>query len=109
MHWTAARIAEFAAQRFGGGSWQAASGDRLVEVPTLLLSSEQSRRWLGWRPRLSTELAVHWAVDGYRALLRDRDTGWLVEQIRAYEGDDRVPLATRIGPAPRPERMHAYA
>ena len=36
----------------------------------LLLSSEQARRWLGWRPRLATEQSVIWAVDGYRALLR---------------------------------------
>ena len=42
--WTAARIAEVAAARFGDGTWRAAAGDAAVEVPSLLLSSDQARR-----------------------------------------------------------------
>ena len=83
--WTAARIAAVAAERFGGGGWHRAASDLAPEVPTLLLCSERARHRLGWRPRLSTEEAVAWAVDGYRALLRGRSTGWLIDQIRAYE------------------------
>jgi CDP-glucose 4,6-dehydratase len=48
--WTARRVAEVAAERFGGGCWRAGGTELAVEVPTLLLSSEQARRWLGWRP-----------------------------------------------------------
>jgi CDP-glucose 4,6-dehydratase len=83
--WTTARVAEAVADRFGRGEWRAAASDVSVEVPTLLLSSEQAQRWLPWRPRLSTEEAVAWAVDGYRQLLRERGTGWLVDQIHRFE------------------------
>ena len=107
--WTAARIAAVAVERFGGGSWQPAAAELAVEVPTLLLSSEQARRWLGWRTRLATEQAVEWAIDGYRALLRERDTEWLIRQIRAYAGLDRVPKAPEPAASLRPERRHAYA
>jgi len=109
VSWTAARIAEVAAQRFGSGTWRVAARDLAVEVPTLLLSSEQARRWLGWRPRLATEQAVHWAVDGYRALLRERDAGWLVEQIRAYGALDQAPRPAEFVPWPRTKRLQAYA
>lgn len=105
--WTARQIAEAAAERFGGGRWRVGERDLAVEVPTLLLSSEQARRWLGWRPRLATEEAVHWAVDGYRALLRERDATWLLDQIRTYGALDRVPR--RAESQPRRERLHAYA
>ena len=107
--WTAGRIAELAALRFGGGRWRAGEDELGIEVPTLLLSSEQARRWLGWRPRLGTEAAVHWAVDGYRALLREHDADWLVEQIRAYAALDRVPRPSERALSGRDERLHAYA
>jgi CDP-glucose 4,6-dehydratase len=107
--WTAARIADVAAERFGGGSWRSAASDLAVEVPTLLLSSEQARRWLGWRTRLTTEQAVGWAIDGYRALLREHDTSWLTDQIRSFAATDRVPRPVVLAPPARPERLHAYA
>jgi CDP-glucose 4,6-dehydratase len=107
--WTAARIAEVAAARFGAGSWRAAPRELAIEVPTLLLSSEQAKRWLGWRPRLATQEAVEWAIDGYRRLLCAGDAGWLVEQIGAYAADDRVPRPAGALALPRPERRHAYA
>jgi CDP-glucose 4,6-dehydratase len=107
--WTARRVAEVAAERFGGGCWRAGGTELAVEVPTLLLSSEQARRWLGWRPRLSTEQAVNWAVDGYRALLRDRDAGWMVDQIHAYADLDRVPRAAERAQPSQGERLHACA
>ena len=103
------RLGEVAAQRFGSGTWRVAARDLAVEVPTLLLSSEQARRWLGWRPRLATEQAVHWAVDGYRALLRERDAGWLVEQIQAYDALDQGPRPAEFVPWPRIKRLQAYA
>ena len=107
--WTAAEIADVAAERFGGGRWRAAACPPAIEVPTLLLNAEQARRWLGWRPRLSTRQAVEWAVDGYRALLREGDTAWLGAQIRAYETADRVPRLPADAPPARAERRHAFA
>ena len=104
--WTAARIAELTAQRFGGGTWRAAASDLTTEVPSLQLSSEHARRWLGWRPRLTIEQAVIWAIDGYRALLQQRDTRWLVEQIHAYR--ELRPDWQQVQP-PRTEPVHAYA
>jgi CDP-glucose 4,6-dehydratase len=107
--WTAARIAELTAQRFGGGIWRAAASDCATEVPSLQLSSEQAHRWLGWRPRLTIEQAVTWAIDGYRAFLQHHDTRWLIDQIHAYEAlqPGRAP-ADRVQP-PRAEPLHAYA
>jgi CDP-glucose 4,6-dehydratase len=107
--WTAARIADVAAARFGAGSWRAGARELAIEVPTLLLSSDQAKRWLGWRPRLATQEAVEWTIDGYRRLLGEGDAGWLVEQIRAYAADDRVPRPSGTIALPRPERRHAYA
>jgi CDP-glucose 4,6-dehydratase len=105
--WTAGRIADTAAERFGRGEWRRAAGDLGPEVPTLLLSSERARRRLGWQPRLATEDAVAWAVDGYRALLAGGGASWLTRQIRAYEGlasPALLPLDLL-----RSERRHAYA
>ena len=84
-------------------------GDLAIEVPLLLLSSDQAQRWLGWRPRLATEDAVGWAVNGYRALLRQGGTRWLVDQIHAFTAIE--PGHARTGyPLPaRPEQLHAYA
>jgi MFS family permease len=58
---------------------------------------------------LTPEQAVNWAVDGYRALLRERDTGWLVGQVRAFgaAAEPSGPMAAM--PSPRPERVHACA
>lgn len=107
--WTAARIAGLAAERFGSGGWHSSAAELAPEVPTLLLSSEQARRWLGWRTRLTTPQAVAWAIDGYRALLLERDTSWLTGQIEAYSAADRVPRPVVLAPVARPERLHAYA
>ena len=52
---------------------------------------------------------MHWAVDGYRALLRERDAGWLVEQIRAYGALDQAPRPAEFVPWPRTKRLQAYA
>jgi CDP-glucose 4,6-dehydratase len=107
--WTAARVAEAVADRFGRGEWRAVASDVSVEVPTLLLSSDQAQRWLHWRPRLSTEEAVAWSVDGYRQLLRERGTGWLVEQIHRFEGLSAARARDAQPPLLRPELAHAYA
>ena len=63
-------------------------------------------RWLGWRPRLTIEQAVIWAIEGYQTLLRQRDTSWLVEQIHAYQ--ELRPDRQQVQP-PRAEPVHAYA
>jgi hypothetical protein len=48
-------------------------------------------------------------VDGYRALLRDRDAGWMVDQIHAYADLDRVPRAAERAQPSQGERLHACA
>ena len=92
--------------RFGGGSWRAAASDLAIEVPMLLLSSDQAHRWLGWRPRLATEEAVAWAVDGYRALLRAGRHALAgrpdpcLRRPRAGAAPARLPLRGRARAAP---------
>lgn len=107
--WTAAQVADAAVEHFGDGAWQAVASDSSIEVPMLLLSSDQAHRWLGWQPRLQTEDAVAWAVDGYRALLQQGDTRWLVRQIHAFEalGPSHAPAAAIS--SVRPGLAHAYA
>ena len=103
------RRAAFAAQRFGGGSWRAVASDVATEVPCLQLSSEHAHRRLGWRPRLTIEQAVVWAIDGYRAMLQQQDAHWLIEQIHAYEALPAArPFCDQV-PLPRAEPAHAYA
>ena len=84
--WTAAqrsRAAVAALRRAALASQR--PGDVAIEVPTLLLSSEQARRRLGWHaPARRPSEAVAWAVEGYRALLQHGDTRWLVGQIHDY-------------------------
>ena len=107
--WTAARIAEIAAQRFGGGTWRAIASDPALEAPTLLLNAELARRWLGWRPRLTVEQAVLWAVDGYRALLQGGGTAWMIDQIRAHaQIEPDTPAGLQVAPPPV-ERRHVCA
>lgn len=107
--WTAAQVADAAAERFGCGAWRAAADDPGIEVPTLLLSSEQARRWLGWQPRLDTAEAVAWAVDGYRALLRDGGIDWLVEQIHAFAALEGLRLRQVMQPRRHADLAHVYA
>jgi CDP-glucose 4,6-dehydratase len=118
--WTAARVAEAAALRFGRGSWRRAAASGLPEAPVVGLSAERARRELGWRPRLDTAAAVTWTVDGYRAWLENGDTGWLIEQIHRYQdhgvhdADAGTAAATAAaaawrGQPPCPEPAHAVA
>jgi CDP-glucose 4,6-dehydratase len=109
--WTAARVADAAAARFGAGSgWRSADAATPgVEVPTLLLSSERARRRLGWQPRLTTAEAVAWTVDGYRELLlRHGGCGWLTRQIQTF-ADSRAAAAAVTPPTSRVEIVHAAA
>jgi CDP-glucose 4,6-dehydratase len=103
--WTAAEVAEAAAERLGAGIWRLAEGAVPIEVPTLLLSSEQAQRRLGWRPRLATADAVAWTVDSYRELLLKGETGWLADQIEAFE----ALAAPTLSPPSQVEPFHAVA
>jgi CDP-glucose 4,6-dehydratase len=100
--WTAGRVATAAAARFGRGSWLPAGTESGPEVPTLLLCSDRARRKLGWRPRLATQDAVAWTVDGYQAFLAGEGVGWLLDQIQAFED-----LAT--ADVRKSEPRHAFA
>ena len=95
--WTAARIAELAARalrrRYLAGGRAATSRSRCRRC--CCPPSRPGAGWVGARAS-TTEQAVHWAIDGYRALLRERDAGWLIEQIRAYMALDQAPQAGRV-------------
>lgn len=107
--WTAAQVADLAAERYGAGEWRAAASDLTIEVPTLLLASGQAQRWLGWHPRLATEDAVAWSVDGYRSLLKHGNTHWLTAQIHAFETQTPGRVGEGMALPARAELVHVYA
>ena len=85
--------------------------DLAIEVPTLLLSSEQARRWLGWRPRLTTEQAVQLGdrrLPGAAARARHALAGRPDPRLR--RPCDRVPPGRAEHAGSRaPSACHAYA
>ena len=85
-------------QRFGGGTWRAAASDladRGAEPAALLRAGAALA---GLAAATDHEQAVSWAVDGYRALLRDHDTGWLIDRSTQFEA--LQPTAERRGSGP---------
>lgn len=82
--WSVSRIADAANQQLGG-RWEHAPRAESIENPVLRLDSSRARRELGWRPQLSTREAVAWSMDGYQALLADRDDRWLARQLHNFE------------------------
>lgn len=104
--WTAASVAETVASQLPGERWRRGPpAQRQREAPVLRLSSERARTELGWRPQLSTEEAIGWAVEGYQALRRG-ETAWLLDQIRRHEA---LALQGRSRAAGSLEVAHASA
>jgi CDP-glucose 4,6-dehydratase len=66
-------VVDLALARFGSSlGWRPATEAQPQEAETLRLDSTQARTELSWRSRLSTEEAVSWTVDWYRALASGR-------------------------------------
>jgi CDP-glucose 4,6-dehydratase len=74
---------------WGTGSWShVADADAAREAPQLRLDASRARRELGWRPRLTLDMALTWSVEWYRGVIDEgRDPFALTqEQIKRYEG-----------------------
>jgi CDP-glucose 4,6-dehydratase len=84
---TVGALADALAGRWPGApGWEDDSGDRPHEAMCLKVDSSKARARLGWRPLLSVDRAVGWAVDWYRAYAAGDDPREAaLRQIEAYE------------------------
>ncbi|MEL7157221.1 MAG: CDP-glucose 4,6-dehydratase [Actinomycetota bacterium] len=79
-------IVEQMAKRWGEGASFRIERDGPHEAKFLKLDSSKARNELGWRPRLSVDMALDWVVDWSRAYLSDKDMEqFTIDQIAAYE------------------------
>jgi CDP-glucose 4,6-dehydratase len=85
--WPVERIANRLAERWGqGASWTRDPSSNPHESRILRLDSSRARIELTWRPRLSTEAALDWTLDWYRAQRDGADMRQLsLAQIHAFE------------------------
>jgi CDP-glucose 4,6-dehydratase len=66
--WSVERIANRMAERWGGGArWIRDAAAHPHESRVLRVDSSRARTALGWKPRLTTEAALDWTLDCYRA------------------------------------------
>jgi CDP-glucose 4,6-dehydratase len=66
--WPVERVANHLAAEWGGNAgWLRDPHPRAHEAGILRLDSSKARAELGWRPRLTTALALDWTVSWYRA------------------------------------------
>ncbi len=71
----------------GGLRWEADSESHPHEATLLRLDSSKARGKLGWRPRMSLQLALEWTVHWYQTQLRGADMQQLTtSQIARYQG-----------------------
>ena len=86
-------------ERFGAGAWHAAASDLAIEVPMLLLSSEQAQRWLGWRPRLRPRMRSPGpSTATARCCSKATRAGWSTRSMPSR----RLQPASASGPPSRP-------
>ncbi|MCB1969709.1 MAG: CDP-glucose 4,6-dehydratase [Geminicoccaceae bacterium] len=85
--WPVRQVAEYVTAVLGGSVDIRPRQDSL-ESPVVRLNGEKARRQLDWTPRLDTGSAIRLAIDGYRRLLDEPQSDWLIEQIRHYESLD---------------------
>jgi CDP-glucose 4,6-dehydratase len=85
--WEVASIATKLAGLWGpNASWVCEPAHALHEAHFLRLDSSKARAELGWRPRLTTELALEWTMAWYKALDHGENMRRYSEaQIGAYE------------------------
>jgi CDP-glucose 4,6-dehydratase len=89
-------VAERVVALWGAGRVELDAPSELHETATLRLDSAKARTALGWKPRLSFEESLQWAVDWYKAAAGGRDARELVDaQLERFEErleDARVPV-----------------
>lgn len=79
-------IVEQMAKRWGDGASFRIERDGPHEAKFLKLDSSKARNELGWRPRLSVDMALDWVVDWSRAYLGGKNMEQVtLDQIAAYE------------------------
>jgi CDP-glucose 4,6-dehydratase len=85
--WPVQRIATRLAERWGqGASWKQDPAANPHESRVLRVDSSRARIELGWKPRLTTETALDWAIDWYRAHRDGSDMRQMtLAQIEAFE------------------------
>ena len=86
--WTVGRVATKLVGLWGNGaSWVSDKVPSVHEAHFLRLDSSKARAELHWRPQLSTETALEWTADWYRAWQQgEKMRGQTDGQIAAYEG-----------------------
>lgn len=71
----------------GGAAWHRSVGDHPHEAAVLAIDAAKARTRLGWRPRLSLELALDWTVEWHRSVLAGEHAAAVcLAQIERYEG-----------------------
>ncbi|MFP5236269.1 MAG: CDP-glucose 4,6-dehydratase [Acidobacteriota bacterium] len=85
--WPVDRIATKLSGLWGeGASWVPDAAPTVHEAATLKLDSSLARNLLHWRPRLTIEAALDWALEWYRAAQQMKDMHrFTMEQITRYE------------------------
>lgn len=79
-------IADQLANRWGApASWQRDTAEQPPEAVTLALDSSSARMELGWRPKLSLEVALDWVTEWYRTSGSRGAREVTLEQIARYQ------------------------
>ena len=83
VSWVVGRLA----RAWGGGAnWKIDGGTHPHEAGQLRLDCSKARTQLGWRPRVTLELALDWAVEWHRAYVNGGDMRTMSEaQILRYQ------------------------
>ena len=83
VSWVVGRLA----RAWGGGAnWKIDGGTHPHEAGQLRLDCSKARTQLGWRPRVTLELALDWAVEWHRAYVNEGDMRTMSEaQILRYQ------------------------
>ena len=92
--WTVEQVVRRVCSLWGGGEYRMAEGPHALETNLLILDCSKALRLLGWKARLSTELAIEKTVAWYRHFYSGagpRDLERLCEdQIREAEALRRI-------------------
>ena len=82
VQWIVQRVCE---QWGPGAQWNKDTTDHPHEAGYLKLDSSMARTYLGWRPRLDLETALHWTVEWYRAYREKADMRTItLEHIKRF-------------------------
>jgi CDP-glucose 4,6-dehydratase len=86
LGWTVRDVVEYLQAALGRGRLQTHAEDGPLEAPALLLSSELSKRVLGWQPAVGVQEALRWSAEWHRTAQRGGDLRHLASrQVSAVE------------------------